>query len=149
MKENTSRNTKNIDSLLGAVQVTNISLSTTCNNLQGAHIYPVCLHLSPVSACTNPCVCRWARLWALPGAAPCTSVARRPRLPSPGCAARLLVSWSIVAKYFCRFIIFVCAGNICPGLALSCTMCGIFTAGLCGPACTFAGLYCGVAGYSC
>ena len=45
--------------------------------------------------------------------------------------------------------LFLSPGNICPGLALSCTMCGIFTAGLCGPACTFAGLYCGVAGYSC
>ena len=40
-------------------------------------------------------------------------------------------------------------GNICPGLAMSCTMCGIFAPAVCGPSCTFAGLYCGVSGYTC
>ena len=40
-------------------------------------------------------------------------------------------------------------GNICPGLAMSCTMCGIFAPAICGPSCTFAGIYCGVAGYTC
>ena len=32
---------------------------------------------------------------------------------------------------------------------MSCSLCGIFCPACCGPACTFAGLYCGVAGYSC
>ena len=41
------------------------------------------------------------------------------------------------------------AGNVCPGLAMSCSMCGIFAPALCGAACTAAGLYCGVTGYSC
>ena len=39
--------------------------------------------------------------------------------------------------------------NICPGLSISCTMCGIYAPAVCGPACTFAGIYCGVSGYSC
>ena len=41
------------------------------------------------------------------------------------------------------------AGNLCPALAMSCTFCGIFTPAGCGFACTAAGLYCGVSGYSC
>ena len=41
------------------------------------------------------------------------------------------------------------AGNLCPALAMTCSMCGIFCPACCGAGCTFAGLYCGVAGYSC
>ena len=62
MKENTSRNTKNIDSLLGAVQVKS-SLRT--------YLIPVSLNFSPVSAGTNPACVQVGK--AL-GAARCSSV---------------------------------------------------------------------------
>ena len=92
MKENTARDTRNIDSLLSAVQVGKALGEGACRSLYecGASVTPA------------------------------------------------------VARVSCATL-----GNICPGLAMSCTMCGIFAPAVCGPACTFAGIYCGVAGYTC
>ncbi len=41
------------------------------------------------------------------------------------------------------------AGAICPGLSISCALCGVFLPGTCGNQCIIAGLYCGISGYSC
>jgi len=41
------------------------------------------------------------------------------------------------------------AGMICPGLSISCAMCGLYAPAMCGSACTVAGLYCGFGGYAC
>ncbi|XP_023342735.1 uncharacterized protein LOC111712379 [Eurytemora carolleeae] len=41
------------------------------------------------------------------------------------------------------------AGVICPGLSISCAMCGLYAPATCGAACTAAGLYCGFGGYAC
>ena len=40
-------------------------------------------------------------------------------------------------------------GVICPGLSISCAMCGLYAPATCGAACTAAGLYCGFGGYAC
>merc|ERR1711893_39761 len=88
IKNSAKRNTKNIDNLLGAVEVGKALGKNACNALY---------------TCATP----------------------QGRVTCPA------------------------ASNICPGLAMSCSMCGIFAPALCGASCTAAGLYCGVAGYSC
>merc|ERR1711862_842619 len=90
MKESSTRDTKNIDNLLGAVEVGKSLGGSACKALYE------CEAATPKARVT------------------CESSA-----------------------------------NICPALAMSCTFCGIFLPAGCGISCTAAGVYCGVAGYSC
>merc|ERR1711976_382256 len=93
MKESASRDTKNIDSLLAAVQVGRALGKSACSDLYA---------------------CSKVKVEAPSSRITCDTLA-----------------------------------NICPGLSIACTMCGIYAPAVCGPACVFAGLYCGTSGYSC
>ena len=41
------------------------------------------------------------------------------------------------------------SGNLCPGVNIGCSLCGIFLDGTCSLQCTIAGFYCGISGYAC
>lgn len=43
----------------------------------------------------------------------------------------------------------VAAGNLCPGVSIGCSLCGIFLDSTCSLQCTIAGMYCGISGYAC
>merc|ERR1712217_1006995 len=56
------------------------------------------------------------------------------QIPNP--ASRKTIDCSNLAK-------------VCPGLTISCSLCGLFIPGLCGAVCPMAGLFCGSSGYLC
>jgi len=41
------------------------------------------------------------------------------------------------------------AGSLCPGIVIGCSLCGMFSPGVCDDTCIVAGLYCGTTGYAC
>jgi len=57
-------------------------------------------------------------------------------IPIPNPASRKSIDCSNLAK-------------VCPGLTISCSLCGLFIPGLCGAVCPMAGLFCGSSGYLC
>merc|ERR1719213_135041 len=40
-------------------------------------------------------------------------------------------------------------GAVCPGVGISCAVCGMFLPGVCSTVCPMAGLFCGASGYLC
>lgn len=41
------------------------------------------------------------------------------------------------------------SGSLCPGIVIGCSLCGMFSPGVCDDTCIVAGLYCGGTGYAC
>ena len=41
------------------------------------------------------------------------------------------------------------SGSLCPGIVVGCSVCAMFSPGVCDDTCLIAGLYCGTTGYAC